>query len=88
MAGKPPSWKCLKAEMQSRVRMVDYARGNGVSESSNPPSLCFTTVDYMKRWGFDALHFRNHKHSISASGLKIRTTRYMNSKNTDRHDRR
>ena len=42
MAGKPPNWKCLKAEMQSRVRRVDYARGNGVSESSSPPPLCFT----------------------------------------------
>ena len=44
MAGKPPNWKCLKAEMQSRVRRVDYARGNGVSESSSPPPLCFTTT--------------------------------------------
>ncbi len=30
MPEKLPNWKRLKAEMQSRARMVDYARGNGV----------------------------------------------------------
>jgi hypothetical protein len=48
MAGKPPNWKCLKAEMQSRVRMVDYARGNGVTKCSNPSPLCFTTAVFAK----------------------------------------
>ena len=28
----------------------------------------------MKRWGFDALHFRNRKQLICAGGLKRRTT--------------
>lgn len=37
MSVKLPNWQALKAEMQSRDRMVEYDRGNGVLVSSNPP---------------------------------------------------
>lgn len=35
---KATYWKALKAEMQSRVRTVEYVRGNGGRDGSNPSS--------------------------------------------------